>query len=99
MLLIRSDNLYFKISGLVVGLAAVVPVAYCGVLYLTRGRFEAVDDLLNQAEPAPEIKLAREPLAAPGQAEYSTRRYDALTTGAMGVLAVCVIVGGLLHGA
>jgi CAAX prenyl protease-like protein len=95
MLLIRSDNLYFKISGIVVGLAAVVPVAYCGVQYLTRGRFEAVDDLLNQAEPAPEIKLAREPVAAE-QAVYSTRRYDALTTGAMGVLAVCVIVGGLL---
>ncbi len=96
MLLIRSDNLYFKISGIVVGLAAVVPVAYCGVLYMTRGRFEAVDDLLNQAEPAPEIKLARESLAARDQAEYSARRYDALTTGAMGFLAVCVIVGGFL---
>ena len=64
MLLIRSDNLYFKISGIVVGLAAVVPVAYCGVLYVTRGRFEAVDDLLNQAEPAPDIKFARDPVAA-----------------------------------
>lgn len=95
MLLIRSDNLYFKISGIVVGLAAVVPVAYCGALYLRRGRFEAVDDLLNQAEPAPEIKLAREAVVAE-QPEYSRQRYDALTTGAMGFLAVCVIVGGLL---
>ena len=63
MLLIRSDNLYFKISGIVVGLAAAAPLLFSGVIYLTRGRFENVEDLLNRAEPAPEISLAREVLA------------------------------------
>jgi membrane protease YdiL (CAAX protease family) len=94
LLLIRSDNLYFKISGIIVGLAAAVPLVYCGVLYLSRGYFEDVDDLLNRGEPAPEISLARE--IAPEQAAIATRRYDALTTGALGFLAICVLVGGVL---
>ncbi|HKN23269.1 MAG TPA: type II CAAX endopeptidase family protein [Candidatus Acidoferrum sp.] len=94
LLLIRSDNLYFKISGIVVGLAAVVPLIFSGVLYLARGRFENVEDLLNRAEPAPEISLARE--AVVEQNAGSARRYDPLTTGILGFLAVCVLVGGLL---
>ena len=93
MLLIRSDNLYFKISGLVVGLAAVVPLAYCGVLYLKRGRFENVEDLLNRAEPASEISFARD--TTPEQVTTTAHHYDPLTTGALGFLAICVVVGGL----
>ena len=94
LLLIRSDNWYFKISGLVVALAAVVPLAYCGVLYLARGQFEAVEDLRNDAQPAPEISLGREP--APQQVATSARRYDALTTSMLGFLAVCVVAGAVL---
>ncbi|HTZ46885.1 MAG TPA: type II CAAX endopeptidase family protein [Verrucomicrobiae bacterium] len=94
MLLIRSDNWYFKISGLVVALAAVVPLAYSGVQYLTRGQFENVDDLLNDAEPAPEIRLTRE--VVPEQVASVARKYDALTMSALGLLAVCVLVGGVL---
>jgi len=37
MLLIRSDNLYFKISGVVVGLAAVAPLAWSGISYCSAG--------------------------------------------------------------
>jgi Type II CAAX prenyl endopeptidase Rce1-like len=94
LLLIRSDNWYFKISGLVVALAAVVPLAYCGVLYLSRGQFESVEDLRNEAERAPEISLSREP--APQQVISSTGRYDALTTSMLGFLAVCVVIGAVL---
>jgi len=94
MLLIRSDNLYFKISGIVVGLAAAAPLLFSGVIYLTRGRFASVEDLLNRAEPAPEISLARE--VSPEQTAMAARRYDPLTTGALGFLAACVIVGGFL---
>jgi hypothetical protein len=93
LLLIRSDNLYFKISGIVVGLAALVPLAFSGVLYLTRGRFENVEDLLNRAEPAPEISLARH--VTPEQTTASARRYEPLTTGMLGFLAVCVLLGGI----
>jgi membrane protease YdiL (CAAX protease family) len=94
MLLIRSDNLYFKISGIVVGLAAVAPLLFSGVQYLTRGRFENVEDLLNQADPAPPISLTREAVAE--QATVSTRRYEPLAMGTLGFLALCVLLGGFL---
>ena len=94
MLLIRSDNLYFKISGVVVGLAAVAPLAWSGISYLARGSFEAVDDLLNGAAPVGEISLERQPAAA--ETALTPRRYDPLATGTIGFLALCVILGGSL---
>jgi hypothetical protein len=94
LLLIRSDNLYFKISGVIVGLAAMVPLAYCGANYVKRGYFEDVDDLLNRAEPAPEITLARQ--TPPERGAVIAQSYHALTTGALGFLAICVVVGGVL---
>jgi Type II CAAX prenyl endopeptidase Rce1-like len=94
LLLIRSDNLYFKVSGVVVGLAAAVPLLFSGALYLARGRFESVEDLLNRAEPAPTISLTR--AAIPQPASIVGRRYDALTTGALGFLAASVLLGGFL---
>ena len=94
LLLIRSDNLYFKVSGIVVGLAALAPLLFSGALYLLRGRFEQVDDLLNQAEPAPDISLAKQTMVGPSV--VSARRYEPLTTGTIGFLALCVLVGGVL---
>jgi membrane protease YdiL (CAAX protease family) len=94
MLLIRSDNLYFKISGIVVGLAAVAPLAWSGISYLARGSFEAVDDLLNGAEPVGEISLERQPATA--ETALTARRYDPLATGTIGFLALCVVLGGAL---
>jgi len=94
MLLIRSDNLYFKISGVIVGLAAVAPLAWSGISYLARGSFEAVDDLLNGAEPVGEIALERQSAAV--ETGLSPRRYDPLATGTIGFLALCVILGGSL---
>jgi len=57
LLLIRSNSLYFKISGVVVGAAALAPLAFACISYLTRGGFENGEDLLNRAAPAPEIDL------------------------------------------
>ena len=94
LLLIRSDNLYFKISGVVVGLAAVAPLAWSGVSYLLRGSFEAVEDLLNGAERAPEIDFTYRP--ASEETGAVARRYKGLTAGAIGFLALCVLVGGLV---
>jgi len=92
--LIRSDNLYFKISGVVVGLAAVAPLAWSGISYLLRGSFEAVEDLLNGAEAPLEIDLTPQP--ASEETGALARRYNGLTAGAIGFLALCVLVGGLL---
>jgi membrane protease YdiL (CAAX protease family) len=94
MLLIRSDNLYFKISGIVVGLAALAPLGFSGLSYLRRGHFENVDDLLNNAEPSGAIELARH--TAPAGEQVSGRIYDSLKVGTIGFLALSLVVGGLL---
>jgi membrane protease YdiL (CAAX protease family) len=94
LFLIRSNSLYFKVSGAVVAAAAVAPLAFAGVSYLARGRFEADEDLLNSATPVPEISLAAE--QAPEAAAAQKRRYVALAPGMIGFLAVCLLAGGLL---
>jgi membrane protease YdiL (CAAX protease family) len=92
LLLIRSDNLYYKASGIVVGLAAVAPLAWSGISYLLRGSFEPVDDLLNSVE-AQEISITDRPATEDSAA---ARRYNPLTAGMIGFLALCVIGGSLM---
>jgi membrane protease YdiL (CAAX protease family) len=94
LLLVRSNSLYFKISGVVVAAAALAPLAFACISYLSRGAFEADEDLLNRAEREAEIGIAPEPVVA--KSESATRRYDALAPGMLGFLAVCLIVGGVL---
>jgi membrane protease YdiL (CAAX protease family) len=92
LLLIRSNNLYFRVSGVVVALAAAAPLLFAAIAYLSKGRFETDEDLLNQAAPAPEISLAagaEEVSTAP-----STRPYDALSSRTLALLAVCLVAGG-----
>jgi membrane protease YdiL (CAAX protease family) len=95
LLLVRSNSMYFKISGVIVGAAALAPLIFSGVAYLRRGHFAPVDDLLNRAAPAPEISVVdevAENLTPTGKA----RVYDALTPGLIGVLVACLVIGGLL---
>ncbi|HZV90196.1 MAG TPA: CPBP family intramembrane glutamic endopeptidase [Candidatus Binatus sp.] len=92
LLLVRSNSLYFKVSGVVVGLAALAPLIFAGVSYLSRGRFEPDDDLLNSAEPIGEISFESAP--AETSTATATRRYDALTPAMMIFLAVCLVLGG-----
>jgi len=94
MLLIRSNSLYFKISGVVVGAAALAPLALACISYLTRGGFETAEDLLNRAAPTPEIDLTSEPAAATSEVQSSG--YDALSPGMVAFLAVCLLAGGAL---
>lgn len=94
LLLVRSDVLYFKISGIVVGAAAVVPLAIAGVLYLTRGGFVEDEAVLNRAAPKADLDLR-----AAGEAQevaVAAKRYEPLTVGMMGFLAVALLAGGLL---
>ena len=95
LLLVRSNSMYFKISGVIVGAAALAPLLFSGVAYLKRGQFAAVDDLLNRAEPVPEIDFASDNVAV-STPSVKTRGYDALTHGMIGFLAVCLVAGGLL---
>jgi membrane protease YdiL (CAAX protease family) len=94
LLLVRSNSLYFKISGVVVGLAALAPLVFSGVSYLSRGRFEPDEDLLNSAEPISEVGFESAPAVA-DVAATSTRRYEALSPATMIFLAVCLVLGGV----
>jgi membrane protease YdiL (CAAX protease family) len=94
LFLVRSNSLYFKISGAVVAAAAVAPLLFAGASYLARGRFEADEDLLNSAAPAPDISLAAQPRTE--AAATARRRYQALAPAVIGALVACLVVGGLL---
>jgi membrane protease YdiL (CAAX protease family) len=93
LFLIRSHSWYFRMSGGLVAAAAVAPLLFAAVSYLTRRRFEADADLLNAAAPKPEISLQARPAA---QAVVATGRYEALRPAMIGFLALCVLVGGVL---
>ena len=91
LLLIRSNSLYFKVSGIVVALAAAAPLLFAAISYLSRGRFEPDEDLLNQAAPVPRISLAAAPEEA--SAGVTPRRYEALSSGMLAFLTVCLVAG------
>jgi membrane protease YdiL (CAAX protease family) len=95
LLLVRSNSIYFKISGVIVGAAALAPLIFSGVAYLRRGHFAPVDDLLNRAGPTPEISVVDE-IVEDRALSGKVRIYDALTPGLIGVLAACLVIGGLL---
>ncbi len=93
LLLVRSNSLYFKISGVVVGLAALAPLIFASVSYLTRGQFESDEDLRNSADPIETISLEPPPVAAES-ATAGTRNYEALSPATMIFLAICLVLGG-----
>jgi membrane protease YdiL (CAAX protease family) len=95
LLLVRSNSMYFKISGVIVGAAALAPLIFSGVAYLRRGHFAPVDDLLNRAVPAPQISVVDE-VTEDLAPTVKTRVYDALTPGLIGVLAACLVIGSLV---
>jgi membrane protease YdiL (CAAX protease family) len=92
LLLIRSHSFYFKISGVVVGAAALAPLAFACISYLSRGRFETDEDLLNAAEPAPDVSYSN--AGAKIEAAAASSRYEPLTTATLGFLALCLVIGG-----
>ena len=94
LLLIRSNSLYFKISGAVVAAAALAPLAFACISYLMRGGFEVDEGLLNRAKPLPEVSVTSEPVSE--TAGVTSHRYDALAPGMIGFLAVCLLAGGVL---
>jgi membrane protease YdiL (CAAX protease family) len=94
LFLIRSNSLYFKISGVIVAAAALAPFLFSAASYLSRGKFEEDEDLLNRAEPAPEIRFSSAGESRPESVE--SRRYEALAPAMLGVLALCLVIGGIL---
>lgn len=93
LFLVRTHSLYFKISGVLVAAAVVIPLAYSAISRLSKGAFEPDEDLLNQAAPQPDLSLE-----AIGEAprEMVTRRYKPLTFASIGLLLVALVAGGLI---
>ncbi len=94
LFLLRSNSLYFKVSGAVVAAAAFAPLLFAGVSYLTRGEFEVDEDLRNSATPPPNLDLAMPQPS--GVTAAANRRYDALAPGMLALLAACLLAGGLI---
>ena len=94
LLLIRSDNLYFKFSGAIVAVAALAPLAFSAISYLVRGRFENAEDLLNRAAPAADISLL--PQSSAAEEVATPRRYDALSPRMLTALALILLLGASL---
>ena len=65
--LMRSHDLYSRVSGGIVGFGALIPVGIAGVLYLARGGFADPAPLLNRAKPLVQVApVAAEPAARAG---------------------------------
>jgi len=93
LFLLRTHSLYFKISGALVAGAVLIPLAYSAAARLSRGGFEQDEDLLNRAIPPPDLSLRT---AAPAEERVVARRYQPLTVGMLGFLAVVLVIGGLI---
>ena len=88
--LMRSEDLYTRISGGLVGFAAVIPVAVAGVLYLRRGAFADETELLNSGQPLAEPSVIAEDAAPAAQPRAS---YQPLNRRALIMLAAAGVLG------
>jgi hypothetical protein len=89
LLLIRSTSLYFRISGIVVGLAILIPFSYAVYARVKRGTFEEDEDLLNCAPDPPDAATAKQ--AEPQKLGYLPT--GPLSQGVLAFLAMCVVLG------
>jgi membrane protease YdiL (CAAX protease family) len=88
--LMRSQDVYARISGGLVGFAAAIPVLIAGALYLRHGSFADEIALLNSAEPLVEPSpVAEEPVAA----EQLPASYEALNPRVLILLATAGVLG------
>ena len=93
LFLLRSESLYFRVSGAIVGAGVLIPLGIAGVAYLVRRRFEADPRLLNGAAPLPESadETPEAAAEAPGKSAY-----QALDSRALGIVLGCGALGALL---
>jgi membrane protease YdiL (CAAX protease family) len=100
--LLRSEGVYLRVSGAIVGGAALIPLAIAAISYLSRGGFEVDPELLNGARPLAasradampgtaemvEPEIAPESAAAEGSPGYAP-----MSSRSLAVLAVCGVLG------
>ncbi len=100
--LLRSHGAYLRVSGAIVGGAALIPLAIAAISYISRGGFVADASLLNSALPigGPPLDAARaetEQVALeagpPDAAPDIPASHAAMSTSALSVLIVCGVLG------
>ncbi len=89
LLLIRSENAYFVISGAIVGFAVALPLLAAGALLVARRRFVEDPTLLNAADP-----VAPQPAAGP--ASDVLRVYEPASSGTLRLALAVGAAGALL---
>ena len=103
--LLRSHGAYLRLSGAIVGGAALIPLAIAAVSYISRGGFTADPHLLNSARPlgVPPVEIAPEatteiPSYAIPESVASDNRpaYTAMSSRALVTLIVCGVLGAAL---
>jgi membrane protease YdiL (CAAX protease family) len=100
--LLRSHGAYLRVSGAIVGGAALIPLAIAAISYVSRGGFAADASLLNSSWPiggppmdAPRLETEQPvpetapPVAAP---DFSAG-YAAMSSRSIAVLIACGVVG------
>lgn len=91
LLLIRSSSLYFRVSGIVVGLAVVIPFGYAIYSRIKRRSFEDDADLLNSAVD-PEDAIVAGKAEAPGALGLAPT--GPLSKMVLALLSVAIVLGG-----
>ena len=104
--LLRSHGAYLRLSGAVVGGAALIPLAIASISYLTRGGFVSDESLLNKARPivGPRVQAADTEEIDPrgtesdphGAATGVALRHAAMSSRALAILISCGVLGTAL---
>jgi hypothetical protein len=103
--LLRSHGAYLRVSGAIVGGAALIPLAIAAISYMSRGGFETDAALLNSARPIGGPQIEPPPLgAAPTASEFAppaisselSTGYAAMSSRVLAILILCGVVGGAL---
>ncbi len=100
--LLRSHGAYLRVSGAVVGGAALIPLAIAAVSYISRGGFVTDASLLNSARPigGPPMEAARSEteqaapeISPPAAAPDIPVSHAAMSSRALAVLIGCGVLG------
>jgi membrane protease YdiL (CAAX protease family) len=100
--LLRSEGIYLRVSGAIVGGAALIPLAIAAISYLSRGGFEADPELLNSARPlaasqagamAETAEVVAPEIAPEGGTAESSTGYAPMSSRSLTVLAICGVLG------
>ena len=100
--LLRSHGAYLRVSGAVVGGAAMIPLAIAAISYVSRGGFVADASLLNSARPIGgppmdtahmETEQAAVEMSPPADAPEISASHAVMSSRALAVLIACGVLG------